>query len=105
MGAPQPFAIDIPQAGIDAIMDRVRAYEWHEMPAIDEGGDRWAYGTDMAYMRELCTYWLNDYDWRAAEKRLNAFPQFIADVDGLDVHFIHVKGSGSSPETLLLTHG
>ena len=105
MGTPQPFTIDIPQAGIKEIMDRVHAYEWHEMPKVEEGGDRWAYGTDMAYMRELCTYWLNDYDWRAAEKHLNAFPQFTARVDGLDIHFIHVKGSGSSPETLLLTHG
>ena len=105
MGAPRPFTIDIPQSRLDSIMERVRAYEWHEMPKIEEGGDRWAYGTDMAYMRELCAYWLNDYDWRAAEKRLNAFPQFIANVDGLDIHFLHVKGSGSSPETLLLTHG
>ena len=102
---PTPFTVDIPQGKLDAIMAKVRAYEWHEMPEIAPGGDRWAYGADMDYMRELCGYWTETFDWRAAEKKLNAFPQFLAEVEGLKVHFIHVKGSGANPETLLLTHG
>ncbi len=105
MAAPAPFRIDIPQGTLDAISAKVRAYEWHEMPEIAEGGDRWAYGTDMAYMRELCAYWTSAFDWRQAEANLNRFPQFKATVDGHEIHFIHVKGSGTNPETLLLTHG
>nr|RAV97591.1 hypothetical protein DBT41_15145 [Aerococcus urinae] len=73
------------------------------MPEIAPGADRWAYGTDMTYMRELCDYWLKGYDWRKAEANLNRFPQFKAQVDGHEIHFIHVKGSGANPETLLLT--
>lgn len=103
--SPTPFTIEIPQGKLDAIMAKVRAYEWHEMPEIAPGADRWAYGTDMEYMRELCTYWAEKFDWRAAEKKLNAFPQFHTEVDGQNIHFIHVKGSGSNPETVVLTHG
>ncbi len=105
MAALTPFKIDIPQATLDAIAAKVRAYQWHEMPEIAEGGDRWAYGTDMLYMRELCDYWVSKYDWRKAEAALNRFPQFKATVDGQEIHFIHVKGSGAAPQTLLLTHG
>ena len=102
---PVPFTIAIPQAKLDAIMARVRAYEWHEMPDIAPGADRWAYGTDMTYMRALCTYWTETFDWRAAEKMLNGFSHFHAEVDGHKLHFIHVKGSGPAPETVLMTHG
>jgi microsomal epoxide hydrolase len=102
---PVPFKIDIPQRILDVIATKVAAYEWHEMPEIAEGGNRWAYGADMTYMRELCTYWLKNYDWRTWEDKLNAHPQFKVTVDGQEIHFIHVKGSGSNPEPLLLTHG
>jgi pimeloyl-ACP methyl ester carboxylesterase len=100
-----PFRIDIPQSTIDGILGKVAAYDWHEMPEIDPGADRWAYGTDMVYLKELCAYWLNGYSWRATEEKLNRFPQFKTNVDGLDVHYIHVKGSGKAPKTVLMTHG
>lgn len=102
---PVPFTIDIPQGKLDAIMTKVRAYEWHEMPEIAPGADRWAYGTDMEYMQALCTYWTDKFDWRAAERKLNSFPQFHADVDGQTLHFIHIEASNPKAETLLLTHG
>jgi len=105
MSAPVLFKIDIPQGTLDAIAAKVRAYEWHEMPEIAHGADRWAYGTDMVYMRELCDYWQEKYDWRKAEANLNRFPQFKTTVGDQEIHFIHVKGSGTKPETLLLTHG
>lgn len=105
MTTPTPFEIAIDQNVIDAILEKVRAYQWHEMPEIDAGVDRWAYGTDMEYMKELCAYWTSTYDWRDAEKALNAHPQFKADVDGQEIHFYHVKGSGDAPQPLLLTHG
>lgn len=105
MGEPVPFQISVPQSTIDGILTRIRAYEWHEMPQISEGGDRWAYGTDMAYLKELCSYWVDIFDWRKAEATLNKFPQFKATVDGQEIHFIHVKGSGRDPRTVVLTHG
>ena len=105
MSTPRSFTIDTPQAILDGIRARVAGYEWHEMPQIKPGEDRWVFGTDLKYMQELCAYWLDGFDWRAAEKNLNRFPQFIATVDGLDIHFLHVKGSGSNPKTVLMTHG
>ena len=97
----KPFVLDIPQHDIDRIMARVRAYEWFEEPA-DAG---WQYGANGTFMRELCEYWLARFDWRKAEASLNRFPQFMADVDGLPIHFIHEKGSGSHPIPLILLHG
>lgn len=105
MSAPKPFKVDISKAVLDDIARKVAAYDWHEMPEVPEGGNRWAYGTDMEYMRELCGYWTTSYDWRKWEAHLNSQPQFITTIDGQDIHFIHVKGSGSAPEPVLLTHG
>lgn len=101
MSSPTPFTVDISQTVLDRISDRVRAYDWHEMP---EGG-AWEYGANLDYMMELCAYWLSDFDWRQAEDRLNRFPQFKARVDDLDIHFIHEKGSGSNPKPIIITHG
>lgn len=102
---PVPFKIDIPQGKLDAIMKKVRAYEWHEMPEIAPGADRWAYGTDMAYLQSLCAYWVENFDWRAAETTLNRFPQFHAEVDEHRVHFLHVKSPNPNAPTMILTHG
>src|SRR3546814_13904019 len=104
MAAPLPFKIDIPLSMLDAIATTVRAYEWHAMPEIAEGGDRWAYGADMLYMRELCDYWLSTYDWRKAEAKLHRFPQFTTTIDAQEITFLHVKGSGTTPQHLLLKH-
>ena len=101
MPAPQPFTVNIPQARLDWIHRRVKEFEWHEMP--DNGG--WEFGANLDYMRELCAYWLNSYDWRAAERALNRFPQFTVEIDGQLVHFIHEKGSGKKPRPLIISHG
>ncbi len=105
MGSPRPFKIDIPQSVLDAIRTKVRAYEWHEMPRGDGLDGTWAYGANLDFMQALCAYWADGYDWRAWEERLNAFPQFVADVDGLDIHFYHEVGSGTAPRPLILSHG
>ncbi len=98
----KPFTVNIPQAKLDAIAARVRAYPWFPAPT----GEAWEYGSNTAYLKELCAYWLNGYDWRAQEKTLNAHPQFIAEIDGLDVHFVHVRGEGDAAKRpLILTHG
>jgi len=97
----QPFSIDIPNDTLDEIQTRVRNYPWHEMP-IDGG---WNYGTNLDYMKGLCDYWVSEYDWRKEEARLNRFSHFKAMIDGIDLHFIHEKGSGSNPTPLIISHG
>ncbi|MBI1180965.1 MAG: alpha/beta fold hydrolase [Alphaproteobacteria bacterium] len=97
----KPFSVDIPQHRIDRILSRVRSYEWFEEP--DDAG--WQYGANGTFMRELCAYWLDGFDWRKAEAGLNRFPQFTAEVDGIDLHFVYEKGSGSASIPLILLHG
>ncbi len=100
-GAIAPFESRVPDAVLHAILARVADYPWHEMP--DDGG--WDYGANLDYMKELCAYWVDGFDWRAQETQLNSFPQFKATVDGIDMHFIHEKGSGPAPMPLMISHG
>ncbi len=97
----QPFRIDVPDETLDHIRTRVAEYPWHEMP--DDGG--WAYGTNLDYMKALCAYWLDEFDWRTHEAAINRFSHFIAPVDGIDLHFIYEKGSGPAPLPLIISHG
>jgi microsomal epoxide hydrolase len=101
----KPFQIAIPQTTIARINRRVRDFEWHEMPRGAGLDGTWAYGANLDYMKRLAAYWIGDYDWRKEEEALNRFPQFTADVDGLDIHFYRVEGSGPSPQPLILSHG
>lgn len=98
--AATPFTIHVPQERLDAIRQRVAAFDWAAVP--DAGG--WTSGVGMADLRRLVDHWLNGFDWRAAEARLNTLPQFTADVEGQRVHFVHARGDGSRPP-LLLIHG
>jgi len=98
---PKPFRIAIADDTLEIIRDRVANYNWHYMP--DDGG--WDYGTNMDYMEELCTYWTEQFDWRKQEELLNRFPQFTVEIDGIDIHYIHEKGTGPSPTPLLISHG
>jgi len=95
------FELQVPQATLDWITDRVNHYPWHEMP--DDGG--WRYGTNLDYLRTLCDYWVNDFDWRKQESLINKFDHFTTPVDNIDVHFIHEKGSGDNAMPLLISHG
>ncbi len=99
-----PYTIDIPQTETDRIWRRVREFEGFSQPDDTDSID-WQYGTEGAYIGELRQYWLDEFDWRAAEAGLNRFPQFTATVDGIDLHFVHEKGSGTSPTPLILLHG
>lgn len=101
MQASQPFTLSVPDETLDQIRTRVSEYPWHEMPV--DGG--WEYGTNLDYLQEFCHYWVNEYDWRKAEAEINRFPNFKAEVDGLDIHYIHVKGSGANPKPLIISHG
>ena len=105
MSAPKPFRIDIPQATLNAIARKVHDYEWHEMPSGPGLEDSWAYGANLGYMKRLCRYWLENYDWRKWEAELNRFPQFTAAVEDIDIHFYREEGSGPAPKPLILSHG
>jgi pimeloyl-ACP methyl ester carboxylesterase len=96
-----PFRIDIPEADIDDLRDRLRRTRWPEPETVDD----WSQGTPLTYARELCRYWLEDYDWYAARARLNRFPQFLTTIDGLDIHFIHVRSPHQGAVPLVITHG
>jgi len=95
------FTINAPEETLKYIRHRVAYFPWHEMP-IDGG---WDYGTNLDYMKELCSYWVDSYDWKKYEKEMNKFSHFKATVDGIDMHFIREKGSGANPAPLLISHG
>ena len=96
-----PFKVKIPDEIIKNINSKVKNYSWHEMP--DDGG--WDYGTNLDYMKEFSKYWLENYNWRETEKKINRFKNFKCNIDNIDIHFIHEKGSGKNPRPLLLSHG
>lgn len=99
--SPQPFRVSVAQNTIDRILDRVRNTGW---PARLDADD-WRYGANWDYMKELAGYWTTQYDWRKSETRLNGFPQFMARVEDFEIHFYHVRGKGSKPLPIVLTHG
>jgi pimeloyl-ACP methyl ester carboxylesterase len=97
------FTVCVPQAEIDAILARVRGFPWFPEP-VDEGGS-WGRGVNTGYLRELCAYWAERYDWRAQERELNRYPQFVEVIDGLKIHFVHLVGEAEGRRPLVLTHG
>ncbi len=101
MPAPVPFRVDVPDETLDRVRAKVAAFPWHEMP--DDGG--WKYGTNLDFMKELCAYWVDEYDWRKHEAAINRFCHLIVPVDGIDIHFVHEKGSGPAPMPLIISHG
>ncbi|RSN15174.1 epoxide hydrolase [Streptomyces sp. WAC 05977] len=96
-----PFQARIPEADLEDLRDRLRRARWPE----DETVDDWSQGVPAAYLRELCAYWAEAYDWRSAESRLNAFPQFRTEIDGLGIHYLHVRSPHPDALPLVLTHG
>jgi pimeloyl-ACP methyl ester carboxylesterase len=97
----KPFSIAIGDDQLEDLRSRLQRTRWPD--AI--GGMDWADGTDLAFLQRLTEYWQKDFDWRAQEARLNTLPQFTAEIDGLDIHFIHQRGKGPRPFPLLITHG
>ena len=95
------FKIDVPEDVIQNIYTRVKEYPWHEMP--DDGG--WSYGTNLNYMKDFCDYWINKFNWREQERKINKFHHYTSLVDDINIHFIHEKGSGKGPIPLLISHG
>jgi pimeloyl-ACP methyl ester carboxylesterase len=95
------FQIEIPEGQIDDLRRRIAATRW---PSKELVADR-SQGVQLATLRELARYWTTEYDWRKAEAKLNALPQFIAEIDGVDIHFIHVKSAHEDALPLIMTHG
>ena len=97
----QPFQIEIPEADLRELRERLAHTRWPESETV---GD-WSQGVPLAYLKELCDYWAEQYDWRATESRLNALPQFRTVIDGLGIHFLHVRSPHPEALPLVITHG
>jgi len=97
----QPFMIDTPDAYLDEMVSRIDATRWPRKELVDDRSQ----GVQLATTQALARYWVTDYDWRACEARLNALPQFTTEIDGVNIHFIHVKSRHADALPLLMTHG
>jgi len=97
----QPFKIAVDDEVLDDLRQRLAGTRWpDEIPASG-----WDYGSNLEYLKELVEYWGTSFDWRAQEKLINSFNHYKAEVDGLDIHFIHERGKGANPMPLVITHG
>jgi len=97
----RPFHVDVPDDELAELRDRIAATRW---PSKELVSDR-SQGVQLATLQGLASYWENTYDWRKAEAKLNALPQFTTEIDGVGVHFIHVKSAHESALPLIMTHG
>ncbi|MET0768685.1 MAG: epoxide hydrolase family protein [Solirubrobacteraceae bacterium] len=96
-----PFRIDVPEAALADLRARLRAARWPEREPVED----WSQGVPLAYLQALCAEWAEAYDWRATEARLNAIPQSTTEIDGLLIHFLHVRSPDPDALPLVLTHG
>jgi pimeloyl-ACP methyl ester carboxylesterase len=97
----QPFTINIPQADLDDLHERLARTRWPgDLPGLG-----WSRGVPLDYLRQLAEYWRSGYDWRAEEARLNVLPQFTTEIEGQTIHFLHVKSPEPRAMPLLITHG
>lgn len=101
MTSPTPFRLHIPDEALANLRERLARTRYPDQAP----GEPWAYGTDLDWLKGLVAYWRDGFDWRAAEARLNAFPQFTVELGGIGLHFLHVRGAGPDPIPLLLSHG
>ncbi|WP_158883606.1 epoxide hydrolase family protein [Amycolatopsis anabasis] len=97
----QPFRIEIPQAALDDLHRRIADTRW----PVESPGDGWSRGVPLGYLKELAEYWRTTFDWRATERRMNRYPQFTTQIDGADVHFLHVRSPEPDAMPLVMTHG
>jgi pimeloyl-ACP methyl ester carboxylesterase len=95
------FRIDIPDSALDDLRRRIGATRWPDRETVSDTSQ----GMQLARLQALCGYWTGSYDWRKIEKRLNALPQFTTEIDGLDVHFIHVRSRNPDALPIIITHG
>jgi epoxide hydrolase len=96
-----PFRVEVPDAELDDLRDRLRRTRWPEREPVDD----WSQGVPLGYLQELCSYWADGYDWRTTEARLNPVPQFRIEIDGLGIHLLHVRSPHPDALPLVLSHG
>ena len=101
MTAIRPFQVKVPEAELTELRRRINATRWPERETVTDDSQ----GVQLATMQKLARYWATDYDWRKCEARLNALPHFITEIDGLDIHFIHVRSKHENALPLIVTHG
>jgi pimeloyl-ACP methyl ester carboxylesterase len=97
----RPFRVAVPDAELADLRRRIVATRWPEREQVADASQ----GVQLATMQALATYWANDYDWRKVEARLNSFPQFMTEIDGLNIHFMHVRSKHANALPLIVTHG
>ncbi len=97
----RPFQVGFPEAELTELRRRVNATRWPERETVTDDSQ----GVRLAMMQELARYWGTDHDWRTCETKLNALPNFITEIDGLDIHFIHVRSQHEDALPLIVTHG
>src|SRR5207344_3075604 len=97
----RPFHVNVPEAELTELRRRIHATKWPERETVTDASQ----GVQLATMQKLARYWATDYDWRKCEAKLNALPQFMTEIDGLDIHFIHVRSKHENALPLIVTHG
>ena len=96
-----PFTIDVADDVLDDLRRRLHNTRWPEAEPVDD----WSQGIPLSYVQEVCDYWADEYDWRAREAALNRFDQFITEIDGIDIHFVHMRSPHENALPLIITHG
>src|SRR5580698_8430111 len=97
----RPFHVDFPDVALIDLRRRIKATKWPKRETVTDASQ----GVQLATMRELARYWQTDYDWRKVEARLNGLPQFMTNIDGLGIHFIHVRSKNQNALPIIITHG
>src|SRR5881394_3755522 len=97
----RPFQVNIPEAELADLRRRINATRWPESETVAD----FSQGVPLTMMQKLARYWAGEYDWRKVEARINALPNFITEIDGLDIHFIHVRSKHEGALPILITHG
>ena len=97
----RPFQVHIPQSQLDDLRRRILATKWPDREIVTDESQ----GVQLATMQKLAKYWATEYDWRKVEARLNALPQFVTTIDGVDIHFIHVRSKYPNALPIIITHG
>src|SRR5580765_8914286 len=97
----RPFQVNVPEAELTELRRRINATKWPERETVPDASQ----GVQLATMQQLARYWSTDYDWRKCEAKLKALPNFITEINGLDIHFIHVRSKHDKALPLIVTHG
>ena len=100
-GEVRPFGVDVPDEELDELRRRIAATQWPERETVGDSSQ----GVQLETIQELARYWATDYDWRTCEAKLNALPHFITEIDGLDIHFVHVRSKHEDALPLIVSHG